>query len=133
MQVRTILFLLFTSCLPAFTGTCAAAQESTPADDVAITLAQKHNCFTCHAIDHKIVGPAWQNVAEKYRNDPGAEARLIKKVSNGGGGVWGELTMPPFSPFVSDAEIKTLVRFVLSLKKPDTAPVDTTASPVKPN
>ena len=81
-----------------------------------LKLAQQSGCLVCHAIDKKVVGPAWKDVAAKYRGDAGAEARLITKVAKGGGGAWGAVAMPPNSPRVSDADIKTLVRFVLSLK-----------------
>ena len=79
-------------------------------------LAQQSGCFTCHAIEKKVVGPAWKDVAGKYRRDKGAEARLIAKVKKGGSGIWGSAHMPAYSPRVSDADIKSLVRFVLSLK-----------------
>lgn len=79
-------------------------------------LAQQSGCFICHAIDRKVVGPAWKDVATKYRGDMGAEARLIAKVAKGGSGAWGTAPMPAYSPRVSDADIKSLVKFVLSLK-----------------
>ncbi len=78
-------------------------------------LAQQSGCFVCHAIDKKVVGPAWKEVAVKYRGDTGAEARLIAKVAKGGGGVWGSMAMPA-NTRVRDADIKSLVKFVLSLK-----------------
>lgn len=80
-----------------------------------LALAQKNNCLSCHAVDHKVVGPAYKDVAKKYAGDKGAEARLIAKVKAGGSGVWGPIPMPPNSQ-VSDADIKTLVKWVLSLK-----------------
>lgn len=78
-------------------------------------LAQKSGCFVCHATDKKVVGPAWKDVAAKYRGDAGAEARLIAKVTKGGSGAWGSITMPA-NPRVSDADIKALVKYALSLK-----------------
>jgi cytochrome c len=78
-------------------------------------LAQKSGCTACHAVDKKIVGPAFKDVANKYRSDKGAEAKLDKKVKEGGVGVWGQVPMPP-NAHVSDADIKTLVKWVLSLK-----------------
>lgn len=81
----------------------------------ALQLAKKSNCLACHAIDKKVVGPAWKDVAAKYRGDAGAEARMMDKIANGGSGVWGVMVMPP-SPQVSEADRKTLARFVLSLK-----------------
>ena len=79
-------------------------------------LAQKNSCTACHAVDKKIVGPAFKEVAAKYRTDKGAEAKLVEKVKKGGQGVWGQVPMPPNSPMVKDEDIKTLVKWVLSLK-----------------
>lgn len=79
-------------------------------------LAQKSGCMTCHQIDKKVVGPAFKDVAAKYKGNKAAEAKLDEKVKKGGSGVWGPVPMPPNSPHVSDADIKTLVHWVLSLK-----------------
>jgi len=78
-------------------------------------LAKKNACTACHAVDKKIVGPAFKEVAAKYRNDKTAEAKLVKKVKEGGVGVWGQVPMPPNST-VSDKDIQALVKWVLSLK-----------------
>lgn len=78
-------------------------------------LAKKNACTACHAVDKKIVGPAFKEVAAKYRNDKTAEAKLVKKVKEGGVGVWGQVPMPPNST-VSDKDIQTLVKWVLSQK-----------------
>ena len=82
-------------------------------------LAKKSGCFACHAIDKKIVGPAWKDVAVRYKGDAGARDALIKKVKTGGKGNWTEVTkgvpMPPYSPRVKDADIATLVDFILKL------------------
>ena len=78
-------------------------------------LAKKYNCFACHAVDKKVVGPAYKDVAAKYRNDKGAEAKLFEKVKKGGSGVWGQVPMPPNSQ-VPDNDIRALVKWVLSLK-----------------
>jgi cytochrome c len=80
-------------------------------------LAKKSGCTNCHAIDKKVVGPAWQAVADKYKGDAGAAAKLEAKVAKGGSGVWGPTPMPANSPKVSDADIKELVGFVLGLAK----------------
>ncbi|SCK13005.1 c-type cytochrome [Vogesella sp. LIG4] len=80
-----------------------------------LQLAQKNNCLACHAVDKKVVGPAYKDVAKKYAGDKGAEARLIAKVKNGGSGVWGAVPMPP-NPQVSDADLKALVKWILTLK-----------------
>jgi cytochrome c len=78
-------------------------------------LAKKNACTACHAVDKKIVGPAFKEVAAKYRSDKTAEAKLVKKVKEGGVGVWGQVPMPPNST-VSDKDIQALVKWVLSLK-----------------
>ena len=80
-----------------------------------LALAQKNNCLSCHAVDHKVVGPAYKDVAKKYAGDKGAEAKLIAKVKAGGSGVWGPIPMPPNAQ-VSDADVKTLVKWILSQK-----------------
>src|SRR5712691_10248066 len=78
-------------------------------------LAKKDGCTACHAIDKKLVGPAYKEVAAKYRGDKSAEAKLIEKVKKGGTGVWGQIPMPPNSPQVKDEDIKTIVHWILSL------------------
>ena len=79
-------------------------------------LAKKSGCNGCHAIDKKIVGPAWQDVANKYKGDADAVAKLSTKISKGGSGAWGAVPMPP-QPKLSEAETKELAGFVMSLAK----------------
>lgn len=81
----------------------------------AEALAKTGGCFACHSIDKKLVGPAYKDIATKYRNSKGAEAALIQKVKAGGKGAWGDIPMPP-NAHVKDADIKTIVQWVLSLK-----------------
>jgi len=90
----------------AIAATPALAQEE---------LAKKSGCFACHAVDKKLVGPAYKDVAAKYRGQKDAEAKLFKKVKEGGTGVWGTVPMPPNS-HVPDADIKALVKWLLSQK-----------------
>lgn len=78
-------------------------------------LAQKSGCLTCHGVDKKVLGPSYKDVAAKYKGDKGAEAKLIEKVKKGGSGTWGPMPMPANSPQVKDEDIKTLVKWVLSL------------------
>lgn len=75
-------------------------------------LAAQKNCLACHSVQQKIVGPAFKEVAAKYRNTEGAEQKLIKKVRGGSTGAWGPIPMPP-NPNVSEAEAAALVRWVL--------------------
>jgi len=81
----------------------------------ALALAKKNGCLACHAIDKKVFGPAWRDVANKYRGDAGAETRLAEKIAKGGGGVWGNTPMPAL-PKIAETERRALARFVLSLK-----------------
>lgn len=78
-------------------------------------LAKKNACTACHAIDKKLVGPAYKDVAAKYKGDAKAEAMLQEKVKKGGVGVWGQVPMPP-NAAVKDEDVKTLVKWILSLK-----------------
>ncbi len=80
-------------------------------------LAKKSNCTSCHAIDKKVVGPAWMEISKKYKGQADAEAKLITKVAKGGSGAWGSMPMPPNAPKVAEADIKTLVEFILGLAK----------------
>ena len=78
-------------------------------------LAQKSACLACHSVDKKLVGPAYKDVAKKYKGDKTAEAKLIEKVKKGGTGVWGQIPMPANSPQVKDDDIKTLVKWILAM------------------
>jgi cytochrome c len=105
--VKTLVTCLFISAgLLASAGNALASEA----------LAKKYNCLTCHAVDKKVIGPAYQDVAAKYKGDAGAETKLTAKVKNGGVGSWGQIPMPP-NASVPDADIKALVKWVLSTKK----------------
>ena len=90
-----------------------------PVSSSGLDLARKSGCLACHSIDNKVVGPAWKDVAARYKNNTQAKSQLINKVKTGGKGNWTAVTggaaMPPYSPRVSDADITTLVEFVLAL------------------
>jgi cytochrome c len=78
-------------------------------------LAQEKGCTACHGIDKKVIGPAYKDVAQKYKGNKDALATLTKKVKDGGSGVWGPIPMPPNAGKVSDDEVKLLVEWVLAL------------------
>lgn len=80
-----------------------------------LALAQEKHCVSCHAIDEKLVGPAFKDVAARYAGQSDAAAKLSAKVVKGGAGAWGVVPMPANSQ-VSEAEAKQLVQWVLSLK-----------------
>lgn len=83
--------------------------------DANEALAKKHNCLACHTVERKMVGPAYKDVAAKYRGVKGAEAKLVEKVKKGGSGVWGQVPMPP-NAAVPDADLHALVKWILSQK-----------------
>jgi len=93
----------------------AAAMLSSGVASANQALAQKSGCLACHSIDKKVLGPAFKDVAAKYKGDKGAEAKLVAKVKAGGSGVWGPMPMPANSPQVKDEDIKSIVQWVLSL------------------
>ncbi|SAK40072.1 cytochrome c class I [Caballeronia catudaia] len=107
-----VLRLMFgTAIVAASFGACAAEQPVASAN--AMAIARSNACMGCHAIDRKLVGPSFQQVAEKYKGQPQASAQLEKKVKNGGAGVWGPIPMPSH-PRMNDADIKTVVGWVLA-------------------
>ncbi|WP_296942102.1 c-type cytochrome [uncultured Massilia sp.] len=78
-------------------------------------LAKSKNCMACHAVANKVVGPAYKDVAAKYAGQKGAEDKLVQKVMKGGSGTWGPVPMPA-NPQVSEAEARSLVKWVLAQK-----------------
>src|SRR5580765_4793392 len=78
-------------------------------------FAQKKNCMACHAVDKKVLGPAFKDVAAKYAGQKDAADKLAAKVVKGGTGTWGNIPMPA-NPQVNDAEAKQLVQWILTVK-----------------
>lgn len=77
-------------------------------------LAKAKNCMSCHAVNKKLVGPSYKDVAAKYKGDAGAAEALAAKVKAGGKGVWGQIPMPPNN--VTPEEAKKLATWVLTQK-----------------
>jgi len=98
----------------AATGALAVLAAPYPAA-ASEALAKKHNCFACHQVSKKVVGPSYKDVAAKYASDKGAQAKLAEKVKKGGVGVWGQVPMPPNAQ-VPDADVQALVKWILSQK-----------------
>ena len=90
------------------------AAQAAASDAAATALLTKYGCQACHAVDKKVVGPSYKEVAAKYAGDAGAAAKLEQKVKSGGSGVWGAVPMPPNN--VPDADLKTLVEWILTQK-----------------
>jgi cytochrome c len=93
-------------------GAAYAALDNAKAE----AMMKKDGCAACHSVEKKIVGPAYVDVAAKYRNDKNAVATLTKKIKEGGSGVWGQIPMPP-NAAVPEADVKELVAWILALKK----------------
>src|SRR5262245_7026366 len=101
---------------PVLAAAAVAALAATPARAQNVDdLLKKHACLSCHAVDKKLVGPSYKEVAAKYRGQAGAEKTLAEKVKKGGVGTWGQIPMPP-NAAVSDADLNAMVKWILSQK-----------------
>lgn len=122
---------LFVFCISAMVFSCNSSDEKKPADEkapdtVATTPALPDNkgleligasdCTTCHAIDKKVIGPAYTDVAAKYENTPAVIDTLVSKVINGGSGNWGNIPMTPH-PNIPVEDAREMVKYIMSLKK----------------
>lgn len=91
-----------------------AAMMMAGAANADLDLAKKSGCLSCHAIDKKVIGPAWKDVAAKYKGDAKAKDSLTASIRSGSKGKWGKMAMPPQKK-PSDADVATLVDFILGL------------------
>jgi cytochrome c len=98
----------------AVAAVAALAASLSAHADAGMDLAQKKNCLACHALDKKVVGPAYKDVAAKYAKDKDAAAKLAEKIVKGSTGTWGPVPMPPNA--VTEDEAKTLAKWVLTVK-----------------
>lgn len=101
-----VLLVALALAVPSVAGAAAA-------DGAA--LMKKSDCFTCHSVKNKLVGPAYIEVAKKYKGDKGAVAKLVKKVKEGGAGVWGQVPMAAH-PDLKDGDLQAMVKWVLKQK-----------------
>ena len=102
-----------TMVLAASTAALSLGAMATASAD-ALALATKSGCMACHQVENKVVGPAYKEVAAKYKGQEGAVDMLSAKVKAGGAGVWGPVPMPP-NVAVSDEDIKTIVTWIMTL------------------
>jgi cytochrome c len=102
-----------TLAVPASLALALASGASLAAD--AQQLLKDKNCLTCHQLENKVVGPAYKDVAAKYKARKDAEAYLVSKIKGGSTGVWGAIPMPP-NGTVNDEEAHTLAKFILTVK-----------------
>ena len=104
------------TCIATAAALLLSGQAFGAMDDAAATAALgKAGCRACHAVDKKMVGPSYQDIAKKYRGDAKAVAMLSEKVRKGGTGTWGQIPMPPSPPEkISDADLKAVVEWILT-------------------
>jgi len=102
--MKTLIFALL-----ATAGMAIGGQAQASAD-----LAKTKNCMGCHALDKKVIGPGFLEVATKYKGQKDAEAKLVASITKGSTGVWGPMAMPPNA--VSPAEALSLAKWVLAQK-----------------
>jgi cytochrome c len=99
--------------ISASLGLALASSAALAAD--AQQLLKDKACLSCHTPDKKLVGPAYKEVAAKYKSRKDAEAYLVKKIKEGSTGAWGPIPMPP-NAAVSDEEAKTLAKYIMTVK-----------------
>lgn len=109
--MRSIIVGLALASSTAFAEAPAADPSTTSAEG----LLKKYACIACHTVDTKLVGPAYKDVAAKYRNEKDAEQTLVGKVKQGGVGVWGQIPMPP-NATVPDADLQAMIKWILALQ-----------------
>lgn len=99
------------ACLPLVVGSSLAQAAPTEADVKPILT--KNACLACHAVDKKMIGPAYQDIAEKHKDDADAATVLAMHIQKGSTGVWGAMPMPP-NPGITDDETKLVVEWILN-------------------
>ena len=116
--------------ISAFLIACNSSEDQKPAEEKKDTVASipelpsdrgleligASDCTTCHAIDKKNIGPAYNDVAQKYENTDAVIDTLVSKVLKGGSGVWGTVPMTPH-PTLPEADAREMVKYIMSLKK----------------
>jgi len=114
MRTRNI---LLASLLIALCGCQPEVPKEQAARSADWLLADKTGCFMCHKTGKNLLGPAWESVSERYRNDPDAEAHLMNKIANGGTGAWSTKDMPAYTEDLLTApNRKILAKYILSLR-----------------
>jgi cytochrome c len=97
-------------------GAAHAAELSDAEKASALELAKNSGCLTCHALTEKVVGPAYSNVALKYKDQSDAASSLVASIQYGSKGKWGRIPMPPH-PSISQEDLSLLARWVLTIEK----------------
>lgn len=113
---KSLRFAVITTAGMALCVGLAGAQTA-PVPETVQTLVGRYSCLTCHGMVHKQVGPGFAQIADRYRNDAAAPARLAGKIRNGGVGEWGRVIMPR-QPHMAEAESQALADWVLAQPSP---------------
>jgi cytochrome c len=120
-KIMRILKRLFSGLFAPGTWVCALLTIglvlNTDNSHASQSLAQKHACMSCHALEKTVVGPSFVAVAQKYRHNPAAPKILLQKTRSGGAGVWGKIPMPPH-PQSSEQDLRDIIAWILSLEGP---------------
>lgn len=95
-------------------GTVSMTTSALAAD--AMTLANRHACLACHAVDKKVIGPSWKAVAQRYAGKSGAHAQVVDSIRYGSSNQWGTRAMQA-QKTVSPQDAEVLANFILSLAK----------------
>jgi cytochrome c-550 PedF len=98
--------------IKAYLETRREPEEAGPANPME-QLAKTSSCLSCHGVDNRMVGPAYREIAKRYERDRNAEAKLLRKVKQGGVGVWGKVPMPPMNT-VPEKDLRSLVKWILA-------------------
>lgn len=101
---------------PTTNGSASSSTPSDPEAEKGLALVAQSDCFTCHQVADNATGPSYQSIAERYKNQPAVIDSLAQKIIKGGAGNWGTVPMTAH-PTVSEEDAKTMVKYVLSLKK----------------
>jgi len=122
--MKKTIFMITMLAVFAACGGGGAKEEKSKVVDITenpdyikgVEIVSKSDCFTCHKIDEKNIGPAWRDVAARYADSANAVTYLAHKIINGGAGVWGQVPMAAHPTFTQE-EAETVAKYVLLLKK----------------
>lgn len=96
-------------------GVMAVVFAGTASAEDAVEIGKKKGCMACHQVDKKVVGPAWKDIGAKYKGDAKAKETLVNSINGGSKGKYGSVPMPAQKGKLSDAEMDTVVSYILSL------------------
>lgn len=106
MKLKSRVFA--SACVTAVLGFYGLTAQANP------QIAKANQCFSCHSLDKKIIGPSFQSIAARYKNEPGALSKLSDRTRKGVVGVWGTTPMPAAPSSMSDADITAVTKWILS-------------------